>query len=104
MKVKEFEQFIRESARMGLEDDAYNVIGLCGEAGEVAEWFKKMVFRTKSGAYGKDAKLTELDLLNELGDVLHYTTRILLSKGWTVKDAMTANHVKLLARQAKDTQ
>lgn len=102
MKVKDYEAFVISCARMGLDNDAYNVVGLCGEAGEVAEWFKKAVFRTQSGAYGPPSDLTEDDLLNELGDVIHYVTRICLRYNWSLKDCMQANHDKLKARWAKN--
>lgn len=59
MTTTEFEQFVIENGRMGIGDDAYNVIGLTGEAGEVAEWVKKVVLRKKPKG------LTEDDLKKE---------------------------------------
>lgn len=87
-----FEEFVESKAAIGLDDETYSVIGLCGEAGEVAEWYKKVVLRKK----GK--KLTEEDLKNELGDVLHYVARIALKHNWTLKDCMDANVRKLSER------
>lgn len=94
MKIKDYEEFVAAGAFMPLNDDAYSTIGLCGEAGEVAEWVKKAIFR-------KNAKFTEEMLLLELGDVLHYVTRLALNHGWTLKQVMEANTVKLEARIAK---
>lgn len=94
MKVREFEEFVEQNAKMPIDDLNYSVIGLCGEAGEVAEWFKKAKIR------GND-KFTNEMLLSELGDVLHYVTRISIYHGWTLKDCMTDNVAKLKARDAK---
>lgn len=91
MKVKEYEQFVAGNAKIPVDDISYSVIGLAGETGEVCEWVKKRLHRGNE-------KFTDEMLLLELGDVLHYTTRILLVKGWTLKEAMDANVAKLKGR------
>lgn len=78
---------------MPVTDDAYNVIGLCGECGEVAEWVKKNQFRGNK-------KFTEEMLKKELGDVQHYLTRIAVNHGWTLKEIMQENMDKLSERHA----
>ena len=93
MKVKAYEEFVLLQAFMPVENEAYNVIGLCGEAGEVAEWYKKAVFRGNS-------KYTEEMLKLELGDVIHYVTRMAINHGWTLKELMDANKAKLEERIA----
>lgn len=45
-----------------------NVLGLVGEAGEVAEKIKKMI--------RDDSRFTQDDIIKELGDVLFYTTAL----------------------------
>ena len=92
MKLREYEDFVAQSAHVKLDNLAYSVIGLCGETGEVAEWYKKVHMRTKPSS------LTQEDLLSELGDVLHYVTRIALHHGWSIKDVMKANKAKLEKR------
>lgn len=72
----------------------YLALALNGEAGEVAEWVKKVVLRVNPQG------LTDDDLKGELGDVLWYLTAIALTKGWTLDDVMTANKTKLDARVA----
>lgn len=91
MKTKEYEKFVEDQARMPISDLSYSVIGLCGEAGEVAEWLKKSVYRNNPA-------FTDEMLLSELGDVLHYTTRIALQRGWSIKDIMKYNVKKLKER------
>lgn len=96
MKVKQYEGFVAERAFMPLlpNDDSYSVIGLCGEAGEVAEWVKKAQYR-------KNTAFTEDMLKSELGDVLHYVTRIALNHKWGLKDLMVDNIAKLNERKKK---
>lgn len=94
MKVKEYEDFVRSQAFIPLENEAYSVIGLCGESGEVAEWYKKAVIRG-------NPKYTEDMLKLELSDVLHYICRIALNHEWTLKELMEANKVKLEERTLK---
>lgn len=94
MTLSEYEKFIVDSSYMGLHDDIYSVIGLCGEAGEVAEWYKKTKLRSKPST------LTEADLRSELGDVQHYVTRLALSHGWTLAEVMQDNVDKLTVRRA----
>lgn len=94
MKVKDFEKFVREHAYDTLNDISYNVIGLCGEAGEVAEWVKKAIHR-------KNPAFTKKHLKKELGDVLHYLTRMTINEGWTLKDIMDTNVSKLMKREGK---
>jgi NTP pyrophosphatase (non-canonical NTP hydrolase) len=91
LKVKAYEQFVDDQARMPILDLDYSVLGLCGEAGEVAEWVKKRVHR------GND-KFTDEMLLSELGDVLYYITRIAHFKDWSLKDIMKYNVKKLKER------
>ncbi len=94
MKMKEFEEFVVGNARMPLtnENYIYSFVGLAGETGEVMEWLKKSKLRTSK------TKLTELDLQNELGDVLHYMVRIAKFHGWTIGDIAQANVDKLKER------
>jgi NTP pyrophosphatase (non-canonical NTP hydrolase) len=89
----DYEDFVRAQAQIRLDDHDYNALGLCGEAGEVAEWHKKVYHRPSP------SRLTKTDLLLELGDVLHYITRIALAHGWTLKDVWMANKAKLEARR-----
>jgi NTP pyrophosphatase (non-canonical NTP hydrolase) len=95
MKVREYEDFVMASAKVGIDHLEYNFIGLAGETGECMEWLKKAVYR-------KDSKFTEEDLKLELGDVIHYVTRICLYYGWDLKDVMEANMTKLKARKSKE--
>ena len=70
-----------------------NILGLVGEAGEVAEKIKKLI-RDKS-------KVTNEDILKELGDVLFYTTALANIYGRGLQDVMKLNINKLNDRQRR---
>lgn len=67
-------------------------VGLGGEAGEVQELLKKHV---------RDGREIQDDLLLELGDVLHYLTRIASQFGFTLDQVMSTNRDKIERRHAK---
>jgi NTP pyrophosphatase (non-canonical NTP hydrolase) len=77
-------------------DINYCIIALNGEAGEVAEWYKKHTLRGNP-----TGKLSPEDLKSELGDVLFYLTRLAQLHGWTLKDIMLSNVEKLEQRIAE---
>jgi NTP pyrophosphatase (non-canonical NTP hydrolase) len=79
----------RASSGDSLRDLYIMTVGLGGEAGEVQELLKKHV---------RDGRLDTQDLLLELGDVLHYLTRIAGRFGFTLDDVMEANVQKIEAR------
>lgn len=67
-------------------------LGIGGEAGEVQELLKKHV---------RDDREIVDDLILELGDVLHYLTRISSQFGITLEEVMVANREKIERRHAK---
>ena len=72
-----------------------NVLGLVGEAGEVAEKVKKMVRDNKS--------INQKDIVKELGDVLFYTTALANIYGGTLKSIIELNMEKLDGRMERGT-
>lgn len=70
------------------------VFGLLGEAGEVAEKFKKII-RDKDGV-ATDAE--KLELAKELGDVLWYINAVGLYLGMPLEDIAQSNLDKLSSR------
>lgn len=73
----------------GMRDLYIMSTGLGGETGEVLELLKKHV---------RDGVLDTDDLALELGDVLHYLTRIGLQFGFTLDEIMARNIGKLEQR------
>lgn len=96
VKVKEFEKWVYEDATTPLgKDYEYSFVGLAGETGEVMEWLKKSKYRG-------DPRFTLEELKLELGDVLHYTTRIAIEHGWTLKELMESNIAKCTRRKKRN--
>ncbi len=69
------------------------VLGLVGEAGEVADTYKKSLYHSPSD------RREELKL--ELGDVLFYTMKLIALNNFTVKEILEANKEKLDGRHSK---
>lgn len=74
----------------GSERDLIFALGLCGEAGEVAEMVKKH--------YGHGHTLNKEVLSKELGDVLWYIAAIASAFGMSLGDLAAQNILKLRAR------
>ena len=76
----------------------YPTLGLCGEAGEVADKVKKVI-RDRGGSF--DAEVIEA-LKLELGDVLWYVTQLASELGLELDAIATANLDKLASRVARN--
>lgn len=85
--------------KVPVNDPAFlsKILGLVGEAGEVAEKFKK-VFRDENSTL-TDQKITELE--KELGDVLWYIAVLGSYMGLSLEDIASKNLSKLQARKTK---
>jgi NTP pyrophosphatase (non-canonical NTP hydrolase) len=76
----------------------YPTLGLCGEAGEVAEKVKKMV-RDDAGVLTGERRDA---LAKELGDVLWYLAQLATEAGLDLDAIAEANLAKLLSRLERD--
>lgn len=90
------------STRLSTGDDFKDlmhwVLGLTGEAGEVAEKLKKIV-RDKQGVIDE---VSRQELLKELGDVLWYIAVFAEHLGSNIGEVAEANAAKLASRQQRD--
>ena len=75
----------------------YPTLGLCGEAGEVAEKVKKMI--RDDGGVLSDAR--RVALAKELGDVLWYLAQLATEAGLDLSQIASENLAKLLSRQER---
>lgn len=85
----------------------YCILGLCGEAGEVANNYKKIIRDCLPNEHDTDAqKVARLDktsdlmgkIKEELGDVLWYVATTAREFDWTLEDVANAMLSKLQAR------
>ena len=79
------------------ENLLYPTLGLCGEAGEVAEKVKKMV-RDDGGVLTDERRAA---LAAELGDVLWYVAQLATEAGLELDEIAAGNLEKLLSRQRR---
>lgn len=99
MEFSEYQQLSRRTAtypRAG-EDMTYPALGLCGEAGEVAEKVKKTL-RDDGGVLSDDRRDA---LSRELGDVLWYLSQLATEAGLDLEEIASENLAKLFSRQER---
>src|ERR671917_2694679 len=80
------------------EDMTYPALGLCGEAGEVAEKVKKTL--RDDGGVLTDARRAALAA--ELGDVLWYVAQLATEADLDLDEIAEENLAKLLSRKERD--
>ena len=71
----------------------YPTLGLCGEAGEVADKVKKQV---------RDGVFNRHEVAKELGDVLWYLDNLANDIGYNLDEIADMNIEKLTSRQARN--
>lgn len=100
MDLRSYQQRSRATARYpdAGANPIYPTLGLCGEAGEVADKVKK-VLRDRGGVF--DDAVRE-GLKAELGDVLWYVAQLATELGFDLEEVAAANLAKLASRAARD--
>jgi len=100
MDLRTYQTRARETAlypQVG-SNPIYPTLGLCGEAGEVADNVKKVI-RDRQGIF--DAAVID-DLRLELGDVLWYVSQLASELGLDLDAIAEANLSKLASRAARN--
>jgi NTP pyrophosphatase (non-canonical NTP hydrolase) len=100
MDFQDYQERSRSTARypQAGSNPIYPTLGLCGEAGEVADKVKK-VLRDRDGQF--DAQVRD-DLLLELGDVLWYVAQLATELDLNLDAIAEANLAKLASRAARN--
>jgi NTP pyrophosphatase (non-canonical NTP hydrolase) len=92
-----FKDYQEKAVKFAIYPEAYKVIyptlGLCGEAGEVAEKVKKQV---------RDGNFNRCEVAKELGDVLWYLANLANDIGYSLSEVATMNVDKLQSRKDRN--
>lgn len=99
MNFDEYQKKSRETAQypdIG-KNYLYPVLGLCGESGEVAEKFKKLI-RDKNNVLTDDYKA---EIKKELGDIIWYIAQIATELGISFDDIAETNIEKIMSRMER---
>ena len=93
MKMDDYQrQAVRFAVYPATHKVLYPTLGLCGEAGEVAEKVKKQV---------RDNKFSRHETAQELGDVLWYLTNLANDLGYSLAEIAYNNIDKLESRKER---
>lgn len=93
MKLNEYQQTSSSTVLESIKgNSAYMALGLCGEAGEIAEKIKKSI---------RDGKLDVNQLKLELGDCLWYLSQLSSCYGLDLEDIAVCNINKLQSRKKR---
>ena len=100
MDLRTYQSRARETARYpdAGSNPIYPTLGLCGEAGEVADKVKK-VLRDQNGEFSPEVAQA---LMLELGDVLWYVAQLASELGFELDQIAEANLQKLASRAARN--
>lgn len=92
-----FEEYQNEAKKTAIYNEQYKVtypiLGLCGEAGELANKYKKTL---RDGA-----KINNEDAEKELGDILWYVSQVATDMGLDLELIARLNIEKLKSRQQR---
>lgn len=100
MDLNAYQQGARRTARYPQvgSNPIYPTLGLCGEAGEVADKVKK-VLRDQGGTFSAEVR----DALKlELGDVLWYVAQLASELQFDLEEIAAANLAKLASRAERN--
>ncbi len=99
MNLNEYQEKARSTAIYPSIDNniTYPTLGLCGEAGEVAEKVKK-IERDQGGIWSND---NQKDIMKELGDVIWYVANVASEFGLELEDIAQGNIDKLSSRKER---
>ena len=100
MDLNAYQQGARRTARYpdAGANPIYPTLGLCGEAGEVADKVKK-VLRDQGGVFSPEVREA---LKLELGDVLWYVAQLASELEFELSEIAEANLSKLASRAARN--
>lgn len=93
MEINEYQnKAARTCVNLGdlLKDNVHMSLGMCTEASEIADVFKKQL------AYKKEPDM--INVKEEIGDIMWYVVNMCNINGWDLRDILASNIKKLEAR------
>lgn len=96
MTLNEYQQKALETA-IYPNPILYPALGMCGEAGEVADKVKK-VLRDNNSEFTDEKKM---EIAKEIGDVLWYCATLAHDLGYSLEEIAQMNYEKLRSRQLR---
>lgn len=100
MRINEYQLKAVDTAIYGEGNKInYPILGLVGEAGELANKYKK-VLRDEKGQMSEEKRL---GLIDELGDVMWYAAALARDLGCSLEDVCVGNLTKLQRRKTAGT-
>lgn len=100
MNFEDYQEQAMHTAIYGLGSKInYPILGLCGEAGEVANKYKK-VLRDSNGEITEEKRI---EMLDELGDCLWYIAATARDLGSNIGSLAKNNIIKLQKRHKENT-
>ena len=99
MEFNEYQKTARQTAIYSGagKNFAYPALGLCGEAGEVAEKIKRIVRDGRDSIKPEEVK----EISKELGDVLWYVANLAAEVGLELNEIASQNLEKLKSRRER---
>jgi NTP pyrophosphatase (non-canonical NTP hydrolase) len=100
MTFKEYQELAKKTALYPIigQSFIYPVLGLAGEAGEMANKIKK-IFRDDNGVLTEERKK---EISKELGDILWYVAQVSTDLGISLDEVAVANIEMLKSRQERN--
>lgn len=98
MNLNEYQKRVEDTWISNPCDTERIVLGICGEAGEIAELFKKY-FR---GDYENDYKNFLTSLPKEIGDLQYYIVKLCNEYDLNLEDIIKSNIEKLKSRKHRN--
>lgn len=87
---RQFVSMLFQSRNKGTEGLLHAAVGLSGESGEVLDHIKKL--------WVYDRPLDREQVIEEMGDVFHYFTMLMIGMDVSLKEIMEGNVAKLIKR------
>lgn len=99
MTLNEYQDAASKTCKPNCDNAEYLILGLCSEAGEVADKRKK--FLRDSDKTSEQAATHRQAIMLEIADVCWYASQLARFYGYTLEEVCSANLAKLASRHER---